>query len=623
MKKRLLIFLFIIMVLLPSALALVQVDGPTRNIYNIGDKFPLSGYVQEDSDVSGFLKMSVKCNAQEFPLQMVPVNLRSNAQKTFQELNVPQVTISALMDGQCYVEFSVVSLNKTFSSGVSRTFEVTKALEGNFLVEEPKVQIGDHVDISGTLLKADGSGVSGVAEIYFAIDGQTFLVDNIQFTDGIFNYTYVAKAIPSGAYSINIIARDVFGNVMTFNNAANFYLSNQLDVKVHADKAVVLPGENVEISGDVRTVLNKVPSGLSAEVSLNEVRMPLELKDGSFKMQFKVPENIKSGKHEINVHASDLSGNSGSFGVNIEVPAVATKLSIMADKQSYLPKDNLGITAYLYDQGSDLISTMVTFEILDPKGGKRASTTIQTNKLEQFRVPDFAMPGKWKLTASIKTLSTQSNFEILIVKQLDAVIDGEVIYLKNVGNVKHSGNVEILLKGKEEYQTLSRKSLLPNETVVIPLNKFAPNGDYVVTLQLPEDTSLAFDQSTEPLRVSIVSGRRVINLNIVFALLVGGLVFVLLYMALLKPAPLHKFERHSKYEPEFNMTKKSRKFYSSGSSGVSVKSSDSTAFDEVNDFKQRILRDIKQTEDKIARPGNKGRRGEVGGSGSAFSNMFR
>ena len=116
MKKVRLILLFMVVVLLPSALALVQVDGPTRNVYNIGDKFPLSGYVQEDSDVSGFLKMSVKCNAQEFPLQMVPVNLKSNIQKTFQELNVPQVTISALLDGQCYVEFSVVSFNKTFSS---------------------------------------------------------------------------------------------------------------------------------------------------------------------------------------------------------------------------------------------------------------------------------------------------------------------------------------------------------------------------------------------------------------------------------------------------------------------------------------------------------------------------
>lgn len=620
MKKRILILLFIVMVLFPSALALVQVDGPTRSIYNIGDKFPLTGYVQENSDVSGFLKMSVKCSSQEFPLQMVPINLKSNIQKTFQELNVPQVTISAFMDGQCYAELSVVSGNQTFSSGVSRTFEVTKALDGNFVVEEPKVQIGDKVDISGTVFKTDGSGVSGVAEIYFGIDGQTFLVDSVQFSDGLFNYTYVAKAIPSGAYSVDIVARDVFGNVMTFINAADFYLSNQLDVKVRADKAVVMPGENVEISGDIRTVLNKVPAGLSAEVSLNEVRMPLELKEGLFKMQLKVPDNIKTGRHEIIVHASDISGNSGSYGVKIEVPAVATKLSIMTDKQSYLPKDNLGVTAYLYDQGSDLINTLVTFEIFDPKGGKRGSTSIQTNQLEKFKVPDFAMPGKWKLTASIKSLSTESNFEILVVNKLDAVINGEVFYLKNVGNVKHTGNVKILLGGKEEYQTLSRESLLPNETIAIPLNKFAPDGDYVVTLQPSDDTSLAFDQSAEPLRVTIQNGRKVINLNIIFALLVGLLVFVLLYMALLKPAPLHKFERSSKYEPEFNMTRKNRRFYSSGAPVKS--SSDNTAFDEVNDFKQRILRDIKQTEDKIARPGNKGRRGEVGGSGSAFSNMF-
>ena len=619
--------LLVISIILSSySFALIQVDGPTRTTYNIGDKFPLSGYVQEDTDVSGLLKASVRCKEQEFPLQIVQVSLKAGIQKTFQELGVPQVKISASMNGICFVDMTLVSGNKTYSTGTSKTFEVTKALEGNFLVEEPRVQVGDDVEITGTVLRNDGSGVTGTAEIYFIQDNQKFLVDTASFEDGLFNYTYQTRSIPPGPYSIDIITRDVFGNEMTFVNAANFYLSNKLEVKLRADKAVVFPGETVKLRGEVNTILNKPPESASLEIMLDQTKIPLSLKDGAFEGEIKIPENIKSGKHNLIASAVDSMGNTGNDGVKIEVTPVATKLTVVTDKQKYLPKENFVITAQLFDQGSDLINTFVKFEIYDPEGNKRSSTEVQTNKLETFKIPEFSIPGTWKVKTSIKTLSGETSFVILPIKQIDAKVNAETIYLKNTGNVKHVGAIEINLnKGEQRYQALVRKSILPNETVAVELNNFAPNGEYSITLGLPKDTTTLFDPKTDPLKVSIVNGKKVVNLNILFSLIVAALVFVLLYMAMLKPAPRHKYERMSKYDHgNFGVERSMPKRFVSKTS--SSPESSSKQFDEVKDFRDRILRDIKQTEDKVAR-GFKNKRGGLGGSssndsGNAFSSMF-
>ena len=597
--------------------ALVQVDGPTRSVYNVGDKFPLSGYIVEDSDVSGFLKIAVKCGPQEFPLQLVPASLKSGTQKTFQELGVPQITISSAMNGQCLVSLSLVSGNKTYSSGESKLFEATKALEGSFMAEEPRVQTGQPLEITGTILKMDGSGANGIAEIYFTQNDQKFLIDNTPFNDGLFNYTYQTRAITPGAYSIDIIARDNFGNEMAFSNAATFFLSNKLEVRVRADKAVALPGETVKLTGEVKTVLNKAPEGASLELVLDAIRMPVALKDGSFETELKLPGNIKSGKHDITVNAVDNSGNSGSDGAKIEITPVATTLTVITDKQNYLPKDNLGLTANLYDQGSDQINTFVNLDITDPKGEKRSTTEIQTNKLEMFRVPEFAAPGQWKLKASIKTLSNEASFSLLEVKKLDAKVSGETLYLRNIGNVKHAGKITILMdKGREQFPVIYRKSLMPNETVALQLNNYAPNGEYTVTLQLPKETTIA---NEEPLSVKIENGKKLLNLNAFFAVLVAALVFVLLYMSLLKPSPRHKFERKTRYEPDFKMPgDRPRRRAESVQREEKPK-------DDLSDFRERILRDIRKTEENASKTFRNKRGGLGPGSnsgGSAFANMF-
>lgn len=613
--------LLVISIILSSyAFALIQVDGPTRTTYNIGDRFPIAGFVEEDNAVSGFLKLMVICEQQEFPLQLVPVSLLGGEQKTFKELNVPQITISASMNGLCFIKASLITRNQTLATGESKTFQATKELEGSFIVEEPRIQIGKSVEISGTVLKKDGSGVSGNAEIYFSQEGQRFLVDATPFNDGLFNYTYQTRAIPAGAYSIDIVTRDVYGNEMVFLNAANFYLSNKLEVRLHSDKVIALPGDILKLSGQVMTVLNEPPTGASLEIILDFLRFTESLKEGNFEAEIQLPKNIRSGKHDLTANAVDTVGNSGSDGIKIDVTPIATTLILITDKQKYLPRESLGITVQLLDQGSDPINTLVSLEISDPDDEIRTSTDLQTNKLETFRVPDFAKPGVWEIRSSIKSLSQKTTFEILEVKELETKIKEETLYIRNIGNVKHTGKITVLIDdGKEQYKAVSWDSIGPNETVAIELNKYASNGEYSVSVQLPDKESTSISNPENNQLVTIKNGKKSVNLNALYAVLVAALAFVLLYMSLLKPSPLHRFERRSKYEHEFKAPSHRPRRHSEP---VMVSEKE----DSVRDFRERILRDIKKTEEEASRA-FRNKRGGLGGaqgssSGSAFANMF-
>ena len=55
-------WLFIItLLILPGVSAIINVDGPSRDVFNLGDKIDIKGYVLETSDTSGLFKLILSC----------------------------------------------------------------------------------------------------------------------------------------------------------------------------------------------------------------------------------------------------------------------------------------------------------------------------------------------------------------------------------------------------------------------------------------------------------------------------------------------------------------------------------------------------------------------------------
>ena len=57
MKKG--VYLFLLLILLPTVSATITIEGPTNSLYNIGDKAHVTGYITATKDTFGLFKIDL------------------------------------------------------------------------------------------------------------------------------------------------------------------------------------------------------------------------------------------------------------------------------------------------------------------------------------------------------------------------------------------------------------------------------------------------------------------------------------------------------------------------------------------------------------------------------------
>ncbi len=48
------IFILILLILIPAVSATINIEGPGRSVYNLGDEISVKGYILRDEDMFGF-----------------------------------------------------------------------------------------------------------------------------------------------------------------------------------------------------------------------------------------------------------------------------------------------------------------------------------------------------------------------------------------------------------------------------------------------------------------------------------------------------------------------------------------------------------------------------------------
>ena len=146
-KFNLLAFLVLVA---PLVSASISIQGPALERYNVGDVVRISGYIFESEDVSGFISTELVCGDKEFPLQLIPIEVKANDKVMFPEdVNLPQITISSSMSDSCKVRLSLLEGTDNIDSASSSAFSIVKILEGSFAIDDSKIQVGSQLTISG------------------------------------------------------------------------------------------------------------------------------------------------------------------------------------------------------------------------------------------------------------------------------------------------------------------------------------------------------------------------------------------------------------------------------------------------------------------------------------------
>lgn len=452
MKKRsFIIFLLLAVSLIPSASAIIElgnIENTTTGKYNLGDTINIDGKLLSTTNIKGSFTIELVCGSTSSAFISRITDLKVNEEQFFSEkLTLPkelELTIPKKDWGDCHFTVGI----KGIEEKTTNTFSVTKELKGNFKLDANAIQLGQSVKLTGNVLRLNNVNAEGSATIYIKKGDETILlIPNIQLSGGELRYTYNAESVAQGDYHIDVSVLDIDGNEMYFKDVADFEVSGEIVINLKLDKAEVLPGEDVKLSGTIN--YKKASDSSNIEVKVGEDTAAVG-PNGDFTYTYFTGKTSKSADYTLNVIAQDKSGNFGEKSFTYKITPVATSIDLYIPQEEFLPGEKVSISATISDQAGDKMAGGALIEVYNQKGEVITTGTA----IIDYTIPEFTVPGIIKVKASEKNLLKEDEFSIGEKKEFEATADNTALYLKNTGNVKFDGEIEIITGDESSFEKI-------------------------------------------------------------------------------------------------------------------------------------------------------------------------
>ncbi|MFA6888906.1 MAG: hypothetical protein WC254_05425, partial [Candidatus Woesearchaeota archaeon] len=482
MKKRGVLAVLIVLVLLflPAVSAKIVILNNFKDIYNIGDTVTVEGYVVAEKTADAAFSLEMNCPSYS---KVNSVNLKINkGQKlTFTTMGISSFVLPIDVEGRCTVEAAFNG-----ESAISDSFTVLNDLLGTFDVAQDEYQLGQSLSVSGIVFKLDGSDVSGTATIFLKKEGSYAVqFDTATVTNGLFEYSKQLSNLEFGSYSLDIKVLDSAGNSQYFESVDSFKISTDLNVRATTTKYQYEPGEEVVVSGEIETSADT--STLDVTITLDTLKYTTTPTGKNFEYRFFVPKNMKSGDYSLTVNVQDNYGNRGSDEFVLTVKQIPTTIENDIPTTKYNPGDILEFEINLYDQSDKTMSGDISVEITDPSGAKLYDGVVNTGQTIELEFGKYSAPGTYKITSqySAKNLEDSDTVTVAEVKQISSELSGEILKIKNVGNVGYSDRVDLILvteeNGEKKYYVIAKDVLLePGQEYEYDLSYEVPEGTYSI-----------------------------------------------------------------------------------------------------------------------------------------------
>ncbi len=503
MKKGMIVFLVMLLVLLPCVYSSVVITSAFRSEYNIGDEITVEGYVLAEDDIDEEFSITLECNdnTDENSVQLM---LEAGQKVTFTSLDLNYFVLDE--EDNCKV---VVKYGD--SREVSSRFAVTDRLEALFNLNKQEFQLGDSFVLKGTVFRIDGSNVEGLAKVYLrSPEDSSLLLDDVDIFDGSFTLTKKLTELDGDRYYVEVVVEDDNGNSQEFERIETIDIYNQLELDVDSDKNEYDPEDLVTILGKVITETDGLDEA-TVTVLFDNDKYTTTLDNDLISYQFKIPEDLKSGEYGVFVSVTDPIGNYGYEDLIIYINQVANEVEGVLDAIEINPGETLSANVVIYDQAGDLMDGKVYVEIVDPDNELVYSGEITTKQEVEVDFSKYSQPGTYKFITSLNDIEDEASF---IVKELESAsfsYASEKVYIKNEGNVEYDRTVEIVLidEGESEsedddIQYIVKKEIVmqPDSVTEIDLTTEVPPGDYSIYLG---DSSTEYITDSYPATGYVVS----------------------------------------------------------------------------------------------------------------------
>jgi len=590
MKKRIILFLIAIL-LLPIASAEIVLDSLDSSTYNKGEKLSVSGTILRDTAVEGgSLDFQLVCGDLEFNLPPLTITIREKVAKSF---STESFTIPSAAEENCYVKVSLLFDDALLETKNTEQFIVSdelKAGEEDFQVNPIQVQLGKTLTIYGYITNINDEPITGSATINFRSQDKTYYVDNVDVAQGKLEYSYTATDNKPGEYFVDVLVNDVYGNKKLFEGVAKFNIVDEVHIFIEPIYKKISPGSTVQILGEVNTILGEPITKGTMQIILEDEIFSAEIKDGKLSYDLILPETIKTGKHTLSFSFIDqATGNWGSTDKTLNVEAIPTEIKLNTFQESVMPEQLMNVIVFLYDQANDGIIEDVTVELIDSKDKTIFLDSVESGEKFSIDIPQYSVPGTWKLKSSYANLQTEMEVTVEEYPNVEVELVNETVYIKNTGNVEYNDPVSVNLNDGDFVLT-KKFSIEPGETVTVDLTKEAPSGQYDISITGNAVAANQFDNT-------IIVGKNKRSLNFIYSFLMIVFIASLAYLSIFKKRQFENIKVRT--QRDMNSAKLRLKKIKAMKERQGMKRHTFSKEQSITDFKERILRDIRETEEKI------------------------
>jgi hypothetical protein len=421
MKKVMAVTLLFFILLASGAYAQVSTiyNPQGGSEYNRGDQIIITGQIILDQDLPGakVVFSAVTAANETTAITTKYYSFLKDTPTTFSQIykdtlrwNVPA---DAILSDNWRILAEVFDDSTRVQSIHSSRFTVTDELTVFFGVNQKEFNLGETLEISGTILNIRGEPVEGTADI--SIEEKevgTVKTDTVTIESGYLSYSHqFQKTDPSGKYSVEVSILDTDGNTGDAKTDG-LVVSGELAMTCELQDTSIAPEEATSLIGTLKDVHGNVVESAAVSALVTD---PLEEKtlsytattdaNGNFAFDFSVPSMASPGEYTIEVTTNDSAGNIGECIRTFKVGGEkAVKLKLSTDNTWYYTGDTMNITITTENIGNlDLVGSLKIY--VD------AETLIDTKGF------DTKVSEKATATASWKVAGTPGNHTINVIAE--------------------------------------------------------------------------------------------------------------------------------------------------------------------------------------------------------------
>lgn len=344
---------------------------------------------------------------------------------------------------------------------------------------------GDQLSVQTNLIS------SAPASAHYIVD----LVCGTNLTINIFNQFFNLPAnVEQPVQVTTMLSNSILNNITSLCNlrasfngetsySNNFRISRLIELDLDLDFDELTPGGSFFVSGGAIKE-SGIPVNGFVEVFVNSLNLykSATVSNGLLNLTIFVPENAKSGSHNLTVVVSDTSFsglklNEGSFGDLIKVSQTMRDIDFVMDKESIQPGSDFIFKIEAYDQAGDLMRRDVNLLVSDSKGIPFIRKLIKANEDQKISFYLNQTPGYWSLEASVDGLTKRKLFYLQEVYKIQTSLINDSLLVTNIGNADYEGPLEVTIG---TFVEVKRLSLGSGESKKFKLE--APDGTYSISI---------------------------------------------------------------------------------------------------------------------------------------------